>query len=66
MILIFHLDDASLADMIEELAEEGNSATYVYESVVDEINNNTFSFAIVDNQALADLPTIHRGGRLDF
>ena len=64
MILVFNLDDVSINDTIEELNEEGNSATYVYESVVDDINDGNFSFAILEDDELDKLETIHKGGEL--
>lgn len=64
IILVFDLDDMSITDTIEELNEDGNSATYVYESVVDDINDGNFSFAILEDDELDKLETIHKGGEL--
>jgi hypothetical protein len=73
IILIFNLDDMSIPDMVSEIIEEGDSATYVYESVVDDINDGDFEFAILEDEGmeailndgdLTTLTVIHKGGKL--
>ncbi len=73
IILIFNLDDMSIPDMVGDLMVESNQATYVYESVVDDINDGDFEFAILEDEGmeailndgdLTTLTVIHKGGQL--